>query len=279
MLGASLMTRLAQRPENFEVFGTHRPDAILPDVPGATFLELNDIFDAERMTQIMDDHSIDMVINAIGLIKQVGSSVTDEDFIRINSLLPHQVARLASNVGARFLEISTDCTFSGKKGMYTEADTPDATDMYGRSKLLGEVTARDNSLTIRTSIIGHESGRAASLIDWFLSTEGAVKGFRKAIFSGFPTIVLADVIADHIIPNPELTGLYHVSAEPIDKYTLLSMVAEQYGHDVMIEPSDDLVIDRSLDSTRFRSATGFQPLPWPQLVAAMRDNAPKWTSR
>ena len=276
MLGAALVTRLKQRPEGFGVFGTYRPGAELPHVDGATFIEVNDIFDESHIADILKNNEIGMVVNAIGLIKQIGSSVTDEDFIRINAMLPHFMARLADNAGARFIEVSTDCVFSGQKGLYTEADTPDATDMYGRSKLLGEVTDRDNTLTIRTSIIGHESGRAASLIDWFLSTEGSVSGFNKAVFSGFPTIVLADIIADHVIPRPELSGLYHVSAEPIDKFTLLSMVNDIYDHGVNLEPSDKLVIDRSLDSTRFRDATGFTPLPWPDLIKAMKNNAPDW---
>lgn len=278
MLGAALVTRLAQRREGFGVFGTHRPSARLPVVPGAVFIEVADIFDEPGITHLLANNDIGFVINAIGLIKQIGSAFADEDFVLVNAMLPHFMARLAGDAGARFLEVSTDCVFSGRKGLYTESDTPDATDMYGRSKLLGEVTERNNSITIRTSIIGHESGRAASLIDWFLSTEGTVNGFSKAVFSGFPAIVLADIIADHFIPKPELSGLYHVSADPIDKFSLLCMVRDLYRHDVEVEPSDTLIINRTLNSTKFRQATGFVPSSWPELINAMKTNRPNWSA-
>ncbi|MDA8707871.1 sugar nucleotide-binding protein, partial [Hellea sp.] len=179
-------------------------------------------------------------------------------------------------VGARFIEVSTDCVFTGRKGNYSEDDIPDARDIYGVSKLLGEVTDNPNAVTIRTSIIGHESGRAASLVDWFLSTSGEVKGYQKAIFSGFPTAYLAQIIGEHILPKPELTGLYHVSAEPIDKYALLCLVAEKYKHNVRLVADAELVIDRSLDSARFKTATGFVTPNWPDLIDIMKTTRPIW---
>ena len=135
---------------------------------------------------------------------------------------------------------------------------------------MGEVDY-PNAITLRTSIIGHELDGSRSLVGWFLSQEGSVRGFKKAIFSGMPTIEVARLIRDHVLPNTHLHGLYHVSADPIDKFELLKLVADTYNKDIEIEEDDKFTIDRSLDSSRFRSATGFQPKSWPSMVQAMRD--------
>ena len=141
--------------------------------------------------------------------------------------------------------------------------------MYGRSKFLGEVDY-PNAITLRTSIIGHELSGHRSLIGWFLAQEGKVKGFKRAVFSGLPTVELARVIKDYVLPNVGLHGLYHVSAEPINKFDLLTLVAKVYGKQIDIEADEDFVIDRSLDSSRFKEATGYKPAPWLELVRSMQ---------
>jgi dTDP-4-dehydrorhamnose reductase len=166
--------------------------------------------------------------------------------------------------------MGTDCVFSGAKGMYTEADASDAIDLYGRSKYLGEVDY-SHAITLRTSIIGHELDAARSLVGWFLSKEGSVRGYKRAIFSGLPTVEIARVIRDYVIPYPELQGVYHVSAEPINKFDLLTLVAQVYGKTITIISDEHLVINRSLDSTRFRQATGFAPKSWLEQIISMRD--------
>ena len=154
--------------------------------------------------------------------------------------------------------------------MYTESDFSDAKDLYGRSKYLGEVNY-SHAITLRTSIIGHELSGANSLVGWFLAQEVGVKGFARAIFSGLPTVELAQIIRDFVIPHPELHGLYHVSADPINKFDLLTLVRQAYSKTIPISPDDQLVIDRSLDSSRFKQATGYQPPKWPELVRRMRE--------
>ncbi len=205
----------------------------------------------------------------MGLVKQLDGAEDPLSAIPINSLLPHRLARLCDLVGARLIHMSTDCVFDGHNGRYTESDVSNAQDLYGRSKYLGEVDY-PHAVTLRTSIIGHELGSQRGLVDWFLSQNQAVKGFTRAIFSGLPTVELARLMRDFVVPNPGLSGVYHVSAEPIDKYSLLKLLAEVYGKTITIEPDDKLVIDRSLDSTRFRQATGYQPAAWPELVRQMR---------
>lgn len=211
----------------------------------------------------------DVLVNCIGVVKQLPSANDVITTLTINSILPHRLYQLSAEYRFRLILISTDCVFNGEKGMYVEDDPSDAVDLYGRSKNLGEVIG-ENCLTIRTSIIGRELTDTHSLVEWFLKNKGvAVKGFVKAVFSGFPTIVFADIIADLLSKHPELDGLFHVSSDPIDKFRLLSLVNEYFAAGVTIEPSDELVIDRSLDSTRFRAATGFTPQPWEAMIERM----------
>lgn len=210
-----------------------------------------------------------LVINCVGVVKQLAAADDPLITLPINALLPHRLAALCDIAGARLVQISTDCVFSGAKGGYVESDLPDADDLYGRSKLLGEVDY-PHAITLRTSIIGHELGGARSLVNWFLAQQGPVKGFTKAIFSGLPTVVLAELVRDVIVARPELHGLYHVAAAPIAKYDLLQLVAEVYGKQIDIVPSDALVIDRSLDAGRFHAATGYTAPAWPALIARMR---------
>jgi dTDP-4-dehydrorhamnose reductase len=167
------------------------------------------------------------------------------------------------------LHVSTDCVFSGKKGMYTEADPSDSEDLYGRSKFLGEVDY-PHAVTLRTSIIGHELGTSHGLLEWFLAQSSRVRGYTKAVFSGLPTVELALVMHDFVLETAGLRGVYHVSAAPISKYALLQEISRAYRRDIEVESDDRVVIDRSLDSTRFRAATGYVPPPWPDLVRRMQ---------
>jgi dTDP-4-dehydrorhamnose reductase len=210
------------------------------------------------------------VVNCVGVVKQLSEADDPLIAIPINSVLPHRLARHCEAVGARFIHVSTDCVFTGTRGNYLESDVADATDLYGRSKLLGEVDY-PHAVTLRTSIIGPELAGAHGLVGWFLAQEGPVKGFTRAIFSGLPTVTLAEVIRDHVLRVEAMRGVYHVSAAPISKYDLLRLVAAAYRRDIGIVADEKLVIDRSLDSQRFRELTGWQPPAWPELVRAMHE--------
>lgn len=275
MLG-NAMLRLFAGSEGYQAFGSVRSGRALQLLDRSLHPHVVTGVDAENSDSLMRLFSIarpDVVINCVGLVKQLSEADDPLAAVPINSLLPHRLARLCDMAGARLVHVSTDCVFSGAKGMYTEADPADATDLYGRSKLLGEVDY-PHAITLRTSIIGHELEGARSLIGWFLAQAGTVRGFRRAIFSGLPTAEVGHLIRDHVLPHPELHGLYHVSADPINKYDLLELVSREYGKTIEIEPDDELTIDRSLDSSRFREATGFKPKPWPELVAVMREFGP-----
>ena len=228
-----------------------------------------DVEQYDSLIQAFNRVRPDVVINCIGLIKQLADAEDPLQAIPINSLLPHRLARLCELIGARLVHMSTDCVFAGDKGHYRESDPSDAADLYGKSKFLGEV-AYPHSVTVRTSIIGHELQSAHGLVEWFLSQELECKGFRRAIFSGLPTVALAHVIRDIVIPRPELSGVYHVSAQPISKYELLKLIAAAYGKQIEIVPDDQLVIDRSLNSDCFRMETGYTAPDWQELVYKMQ---------
>jgi dTDP-4-dehydrorhamnose reductase len=273
MLGHAMMSVLSER-KDWQVSGTLRSDAAkryFSEAVAQNLIAGVDVENNDALVKVFGRVKPDCVINCVGLIKQLADHDDPLVAIPINALLPHRLARLCEVGGARLVHVSTDCVFSGRKGRYTEADESDAQDLYGRSKFIGEV-AYPHTVTLRTSIIGHELNSAHGLIGWFLSQQGSCRGFSKAIFSGLPTVELARIVRDIVIPDAGLSGLYHVSAKPIDKFALLELTAKVYGKTIQIIPDDKLVIDRSLDSSRFTARTGYVAPEWPQLIEAMHNH-------
>ncbi len=271
MLGSAIYNDFSQH-QQFEVWGTLRSNSGKNYFPINTHTHLIsniDILDNDSLIAVMLKVKPDVVINCVGLIKQFADANDPLLALPLNAMLPHRIAKLCSLINARLVHISTDCVFSGSKGMYAEDDVSDAEDLYGKSKYIGELHDLPHAVTLRTSIIGHELNTSSSLVDWFLSQAGQVKGYKKAIFSGLPTIELARVIRDFVIPNVNLRGLYHVSVAPIDKYSLLNLIADVYGKKIDIEADEKIQIDRSLDSTKFRRATGYESPSWPKLIEKM----------
>lgn len=270
MLGSAVLRVLAAA--GLDVTGTARAAGRLQALPPALrgrVLAGIDVLREEALVEVLGRVRPGVIINCIGLIKQLAAADDPLQALPLNALFPHRLARLAALSGARVIHISTDCVFSGRQGGYSESDRPDADDLYGKSKQLGELLDYPHAVTLRTSIIGHEQGSQRALVDWFLGQPGPVRGFTRAVFSGLPTVELAAVIRDHVLPSPRLQGLFHVSAAPIDKDALLRLVAATYGKAVEIVPDDSVVIDRSLDSSRFRAETGYCPPAWPELVRRM----------
>lgn len=272
MLGNTVF-RLLSTNQQFQVFATIRNSKDLrffPEDLKSKVIPHVDVLNNEALIDVFAKTRPDVVINCIGLIKQLSSAKDPLTTLPVNAMLPHRLAKLCALSHARLIHISTDCVFSGNKGMYNESDLSDAEDLYGKSKFIGELNDLAHAITLRTSIIGHELNSNYALVDWFLSQQGSIKGYKKAIFSGLPTVELARVIAELVIPNERLSGLYHVSVEPIDKFSLLSLVAETYEKVIDIIPDEQLCIDRSLDSTRFKEASGYKPPSWPDLILKMK---------
>lgn len=228
-----------------------------------------DAASAESLRQAFDVVRPDAVINCVGIIKQLKEAQNPLVSLTINSLLPHQLAELCAEYHARLVHFSTDCVFSGRKGEYVEADVSDAEDLYGRTKFLGEVN-RPHCVTLRTSIIGRELESRSGLVEWFLTQEGrTIKGYRRAIYTGLTTLALARVIEDVLLRFDDMSGVWHVSSEPINKYNLLCLMQKIFGWQGVIEPDDTFVCDRSLDSSRFRQHTGFIPPAWEDMLSEL----------
>jgi dTDP-4-dehydrorhamnose reductase len=271
MLGHKVVQCLDARFDTWATVRGERPGgAVARVLPAERMIGGVRAEDPVSVARALDTARPDAVINAAGIIKQAEAAKAAVPSIRVNSLFPHELAAAAAEHGARLVHVSTDCVFSGARGDYVEGDVPDARDLYGRSKLLGEVTDAPNAVTLRTSIVGRELNGSLGLFEWFLSQRGQrVRGFSKAVFSGLTTAALADVMGDVIEREPELAGLWHVSAAPIDKLTLLSILRDAVSADVDIEPDESVVIDRSLNSTRFRETTGWSPQSWEQMIAEL----------
>lgn len=272
MLGHQVMRTLAP---DFEVWGACRDPEILPDlgVPGSRILGDLDAMRPGMAEDLIERVRPDVVVNAVGIVKQQAVSKVAVPSIAVNSLWPHLLADACDAIDARLIHVSTDCVFTGDKGGYVETDVPDAFDLYGRSKLLGEVVDRENALTLRTSIVGWQLEGHTSLFGWFASHRDLpLKGYRRSVFSGLSTRLFAEVLRDVVFDRPDLSGLYHLSVEPIDKHTLLGKLADAMGWSVELTPDDTEVIDRSLDSSRFRSATGWTPPSWDAILADVAED-------
>ena len=273
MIGSAMMRVLSEK-KDWQVFGSIRDGSLrylFSDEISKHLIGGINVEDFDSLVGILDKVQPDLVVNCVGLIKHKSEADDLLDSVAINALMPHRLAKLCKLIGARLIHLSTDCVFSGDKGNYSEDDFSDARDIYGRTKVLGELNY-PHTITLRTSFIGHELITKFSLLDWFLSQENRCNGYAHAIFSGLPTIVFAEMIRDVLIPKPELTGLYHVGAKPISKYDLLKIIANVYQKNIEITRDEGLIIDRSLDSTRFELATGYKAQLWPELIKIMHKN-------
>jgi dTDP-4-dehydrorhamnose reductase len=271
MLGSTIYNYIAMRHE-FIVLGAHR---LGRRVAGLIQNEFSGLVQCEfdqgllNATALIQEVKPIAVINCIGVIKQRPEASEVLATVPINTVLPHQLHAACAGVGAKFIHFSTDCVFSGTKGNYTEDAQPDAVDVYGLSKYLGEVVS-DGALTLRTSIIGHELSSSRSLLEWFLSQDGQVKGYTNAYFSGIPTNEVARVTLNIIKFHPGLSGLYHLASDKISKYDLLMRLNKAYEKNLDIVPDGTLKIDRSLNAKRLTAEIGYEPPSWEMLIAKMK---------
>lgn len=274
MLGHTLFKSMSKN-SSFEVFGTTRNTVGLNAFFSKDeFSRIKSAVDADNFDSVLRAFASiqpNIIINCIGLIKQLPIASDPLTTITINAQLPHRISMVARTANARMIQLSTDCIFSGAKGDYTEADPSDATDLYGRSKFLGEVEY-PHCVTLRTSFLGHELKSKVGLIDWFLSQTATIKGFTRAMYTGLPTVEIENIITNYVIPNEQLSGLYHVSSDSISKYDLLNIVKTVYKKKIEIEAFDDFAIDRSLNSEKFQKATGYKAPAWEMMVKSMYDD-------
>ena len=274
MLGHRLWLNLSKEHETWVTVrgdGSQIPDHVI--FP-RKYLRTNvDALNFDQVIRALASIQPDLVINCIGLIKQMGHIARDPVFsISLNALLPHRISLLCRTAKIRMIHFSTDCVFSGKKGNYLESDQSDAEDLYGRTKFLGEVSY-PHSVTLRSSIIGRELKTRLGLIEWFLCQKGPVHGYKNAMYTGFTTDEMSRILLNVVIINPGLSGVYHVASNPISKYDLLRLVKEKLSLQTEIIPDEDFRCDRSLDSSCFRSLTGYTPPTWEQMIEELAANS------
>lgn len=267
MIGRAIFGVLSQTTD-WSVYASSRENHSSAS-SGANWIYGVDAINIETVESCIGRIEPDVVINCIGLTKHREEGNEPISAITLNALFPHQLALMCGKHNARLIHISTDCVFLGDRGRYQESDVPDAVDIYGRTKILGEVNY-PHAVTLRTSTIGHEGGTNYGLLEWFLGQESKCQGFSKAIFSGLPSVIFAGAIRDYVIPRPDLSGLYHIGGAPINKFELLKLIASEYGKSISIDESDQLVIDRSFQSKRFSEATGFNAPEWGKMIAIMK---------
>ncbi len=270
LIGNTTLRVLSER-KDWEVYGSIRSESaksLLPMIDNRRLVMNLDVYNFSSIINALQEIKPDVLINCIGATKHKKEGNNPVNSIDLNALLPHKLAQICELIDCRFIHISTDCVFSGNLGFYTELSATDAEDIYGKSKALGEVNY-GNTITLRTSAIGHELQTKYGLLDWFLSQSHACKGFGRVVFSGLPTVVFAKIICDIVLQRPDLKGLFNVAAAPINKYDLLQLIAKVYSKKINITRDDNFVIDRSLDASKFNYATGYTPATWQGLIESM----------
>ncbi len=276
MLGYSLFKNLSEK-NHLEVYGTIRNKEVFKAKFSSNeydkIFELDVFEDANKISNTIKEINPDFVINCIGAITQKESK--KYELIFLNSLLPHIIQDICDDNSSKLIHFSTDCVFNGENGNYVEDDLSDAFDLYGKSKYLGEILSNTH-LTIRTSIIGHELNNNVSLVDWFLSQDKKVTGYKNAIFSGFPCVYLAEILSEYIFDNKSLNGLMHIAAKPICKYDLLKKIANVYKKGTRIEQYDNYYSNKSLNSSKFNTLVGFRPPEWDYLINLMHEDYCKY---
>lgn len=261
--------------KKYETFGTLRNDKDISQYFSNYNNQVNifsnvNALNIEEVYKVINKVKPNVILNCIGIIKQLKESKDPLISIELNALFPHKLASFVENTATRLIHISTDCVFSGEKGNYLEKDCSDAKDLYGKTKFLGELNSYKNSITLRTSIIGPELKSRVSLLEWFKSQTVHIKGYVNAIYSGFPTIELINIIENYIIPNNNSHGLYNVSSTPISKFDLLNLIAKEYKKDILIEPFQDFKNNKSLNSDLFKKEFGYNPKSWRQMIFELK---------
>jgi dTDP-4-dehydrorhamnose reductase len=269
MIGHRMWATLSKK---HETYGTLRRESLgrLELIPGLSkekcFFGV-DAYAINSISQVIQTVKPNVVLNCIGIVKQLKDSNDHLKSIALNALFPHQLAKICAENDVRMIQFSSDCVFDGVQGQYTESDFPNAQDLYGRSKALGEIDYLKNVVTMRTSSIGREVFPHGGLLEWFLGNQGKkITGYQKAIYSGFPTHRLAEIISEYLLPRPEISGVLHISSQPIDKLSLLQMIKKHFNLNIEIAEDQKVSIERSLDCSKFSDLTGFVAPAWQDMM-------------
>jgi dTDP-4-dehydrorhamnose reductase len=268
MLGHMLVRVLS---ENYVVFGTtlsayNKNSPLLRILPRENWFDTVNVCNIDTIERTISEVKPDVVLNGVGLIKQKMTPNVNSHAIQINSLFPHQLLEICNKTDARLIHFSTDCVFEGTPGIKHVTDAPTATDIYGLSKLLGEIQ-EGPALTLRTSVVGRQLFGTESLFEWAISQRGnTVNGFKNAIYTGLTTLELSHVVKRIIEEQPDLVGLFQVASKPISKYELLAKLNVMLNLGLSIEPNTDFYCDRTLDGSEFSGLTNIEIPSWDNML-------------
>ena len=276
MLGHKLWQHLSTRfPNTFATtrknLDSYRSEGL---VNRSRIIDSIDAEDFAVLRGVMRSVKPDFILNCIGITKRRAEADSPSRTIVLNSLFPHRLVEWGKNNSARVINFSTDCVFNGLQGYYDENSTPNATDLYGKTKALGEIQG-ENALTLRSSFIGTELENGSELLEWFLSQKGTVKGFAKAIYSGLTVIELCRVVERILVHHPTTNGLYNISSDPITKFDLLMLIRKKLLLDVEVIPYENEFCDRSLNSTKFRNEFKYSPPTWEAMIEELHEDLKK----
>ena len=269
MMG-SMLTRVLKKDKRFKILCTYRnfKKIKILNLKKNQLKKIN-ISKFKDVKKLITKFKPDYVINCIGLIKQLCNKKNLKETKFLNSTFPKKISKVAEKNKFKIIHLSTDCVFSGKKGNYNEKEIADAVDIYGKSKLNGEVKSKF-VINIRTSIIGNELTTSLSLFNWFLKQK-KVNGFSQAYFSGMTTLELSNILIKKIILNTKFSpGLFHVSGPKINKLNLLRLIKKVYKRKIVINIDNNFKIDRSLNSNKFRNVTKFKKKSWLVMIKELR---------
>ena len=174
MLGYELFVRFNKTSE-YKIKGSTRLNSY-KELKKYKNIDFNiSAFNLKKIEKKLKEFKPDYVLNCIGFVKQkIKKFSNSSEVYYLNSIFPHEISKITKKIRAKLIHFSTDCVFSGRKGNYCETDNPDAYDLYGHSKQLGELKKRTDVITIRTSIIGHELKTKNGLLEWFLVQKKSV---------------------------------------------------------------------------------------------------------
>lgn len=250
---------------------------VFPEFNNIKLYALPDARDDTHVEKLISEILPEVVINAIGVIKQSKLGKQALQCIDINARLPHLLAQLCELKKIKLIHFSTDCVFSGKLGCYQETDSPDPIDIYGKSKFLGEVSG-EYVLTIRTSIVGWELKGFRGLFEWFSRQRGrTIKGYTKVIYSGLTTTALAKLSIELLKKKSFISGLWQIAGPSINKYNLLTQLKDTMGwQDILIEPDDHFICDRSLCGKKFTEETRLVTPSWDEMLEDLKSIWPQY---
>ena len=267
MLGFTLFTFLKKK--NLKVFGISRKKKNFANKYMIFMKDFNEI----NLKKILSKIKPDFVINCAGMINHKINSGNILETININSYFPHLLANNSIKFNFKLINISTDCIFSGRKGNYHEMSLPDATDIYGITKKIGEVN-NQNSINIRTSIIGHELFAKKGLLEWFLKQKKKISGFSNVFFSGLTTLELSKIIWNYFINknfNYKRQSTIHLSGKKTSKLNLLKIISKIYMKKILIKSVKVKKSDKSLNSSYFKSISNYESPSWEKSIKEMKE--------